>query len=242
MASKQHRKNGTKKTRRLVLFVGWFFGVIGLLSFMMLVFSFTDVPYNAYYRLGATKIKLSRPPDLIVILSGNSMPSPDGFIRAYYGTQAARQYPDAKVILSLPKDQDGSLRPLKLMADELIIKGIDSSRILFEPMGFNTRSQALNVAALWPGKSNPSVLLITAPEHMYRSIKTFQKAGFPEVGGWATFDQPIDPKSAINQEKTTDIQVKNLSLRYNMWSYLQYELLVLREYTAIAYYKIKGWI
>jgi len=27
-----------------------------------------------------------------------------------------------------------------------------------------------------------------------------------------------------------------------MWSYMQYEIIVMREYTAIAYYRVKGWI
>jgi hypothetical protein len=31
-------------------------------------------------------------------------------------------------------------------------------------------------------------------------------------------------------------------LRYNMWSYLHLELFVFREYCAIGYYKLKGWI
>ena len=171
------------------------------------------------------------------------MPSPDGLIRAYYGAQAARQYPNARIIIALPYNEEDSLQPLKLMAHELIAKGIDSSRIQFEPLGFNTRSQAVNIATMFTGKERKiSLVLITSPEHMYRSVRTFRKVGFSDVGGVAAFDRPIDPEKAMDKGKAKDIRVKSLSLRYNMWSYLHYELFVLREYCAICYYKLKGWI
>jgi len=33
-----------------------------------------------------------------------------------------------------------------------------------------------------------------------------------------------------------------LNIRYNMWSNLQYEIKVLREFAAIFYYKMKGYL
>ena len=77
---------------------------------------------------------------------------------------------------------------------------------------------------------------------LFQSVKAFRKAGFAEVGGLPAFDRPIEPDQAMDKENTKDIRVKSLSLRYNMWSYLEYELIVMREYCAIAYYKFKGWI
>ncbi|MCX6223697.1 MAG: hypothetical protein NTV01_02930 [Bacteroidia bacterium] len=77
---------------------------------------------------------------------------------------------------------------------------------------------------------------------MYRSVKAFIKAGFTDVGGLSAFDKPIEPGKAMDKENTKDIRVKSLSLRYNIWSYLHYELIVIREYFAVAYYKLKGWI
>lgn len=227
----------------LMKFSIWTLGIIGFFSLMALIFSFTDIPYYAYHRLGTSNAKMTRTPEVIVILSGSGMPSPDGLIRAYYGVQAARKYPRAKIIIALPYNEGDSLKSLKLMANELIIKGIDSSRIEYEPYGFNTRSQALNIASRFTDeKTRISMALITSPEHMYRSVKTFKKAGFANVGGLAAFDLPIEPEKAMDTDKNRDIRVKSLSLRYNMWSYLHYELTVLREYFAIGYYKIKGWI
>ena len=240
-------KSGGKNVRGLIHSLAnigrWFLGITGFFAILALILSFTDLPYNAYYKLGTKNAKLTRPPEVIVILSGSGMPSPDGLMRSWYGVQAARQFPGAKIIIALPYDEGDSPKPLQLMADELIIKGIESSRIQFEPLGFNTRSQAMNIAGRYPGdQSSTAVLLITSPEHMYRSVKAFKKAGFTAVGGLPVFDTPIEPEKAKDNESTKDIRVKSLSLRYNMWSYLHYELIVLREYCAIGYYKLKGWI
>jgi uncharacterized SAM-binding protein YcdF (DUF218 family) len=219
------------------------FGITGCFTFLILILSFTDIPFYAYYQLGTTNSKSGHTPDIIVILSGSGMPSPDGLIRAYYGVKAARKYKHAKIIIAIPYDQADSMQPLKLMAHELIVEGIDSSRIQFEPLGFNTRSQAKNISTMFYSEKNKlSLVIITSPEHMYRSVKTFLKVGFSDVGGIAAFDKPIDEEKAMDKMKSKDIRIKSLSLRYNMWSYLHIELYVLREYCAICYYKLKGWI
>ena len=240
---KRNGKYFSALIRSAIKFSKWFLGIVGSFSLVIFILSLTDIPYFAYYRLGTPDIRSNHSPDLIVILSGSSMPSPDGLIRAWYGVQAARQYPDAKIIIALPYSDGDSLKPLKLMAYELTVKGVDSTRIRFEPLGFNTRSQALNIAAMFPlNKSQLSVVVITSPEHTYRSVKTFLKAGFADVCGLAAFDKPVDPEKAADKGKSRDIRIKSLDLRYNMWSYLEYELTVMREYCAIAYYKLKGWI
>lgn len=220
-----------------------FFSFIGIISFLFFVLSFTDIPYYAYYNLSVVEEKLPADPDLIVVLGGAGMPSPDGLIRTYYAAEAANKYKTASIIIALPYNEIDSLHQLKLMANELIIRGIDSMRITYEPLGFNTRSQALNIAAMnEKRKDQLSLLLISSPEHIYRSVKTFKKAGFTYVGGTAAFEHPVDEEKIKDKENTTDTRVKSLDLRYNMWSYLHYELLVAREYCAIFYYKLKGWI
>jgi uncharacterized SAM-binding protein YcdF (DUF218 family) len=227
---------------RTFKFSVWFLGVFGIFSFLILLLSFTDIPYYAYYWLGTSNAELNKNPDVIAVLGGSGMPSPDGLIRTYYAAEYALKYKEAKIIIALPSNENGSLKQLNLMAHELIIRGVDSSRITYEPLGFNTHSQAVNIASRFKEKSQLSLLIITSPEHMYRSIKTFKKTGFDNVGGIPAFEKPIDEEKVKDKENTKDTRVKNLSLRYNMWSYLNYELIVLREYSAISYYKIKGWL
>jgi uncharacterized SAM-binding protein YcdF (DUF218 family) len=227
----------------LLKFFKWFFIVLGIFSFLILILSFTDIPFYAYYNLGVSNAKLSHRPDAIVVLGGAGMPSPDGLIRTYYAAEAAEQYDDAVIIIALPPDEQNNLHQSELMAHEMILKGVDSLRIKFEPIGFNTHSQAENIGKMYgANKEKTSILLITTPEHMYRSVKTFRKAGFMDVGGASAFEKPIDAEMVKDKENSKDTRVKSLALRYNMWSYLNYELLVAREYCAIFYYKIKGWI
>lgn len=221
----------------------WFFRAIGALAFLMVVMSFTDIPYYAYHYLGTCNAKLYHKPDAIVLLGGGGMPSPDGLIRCYYAAEAAREDTSAEIIIALPYDKDDSLQQLNLMKKELVIRGVDPSRISFEPLGFNTHSQAENIAARYAErKSGMNLLLVTSPEHMYRSVKVFSRLGFGRVGGRAAFENPVDEEMAADTGSGSDPRVKSVALRYNMWSYLQYELLVLKEYCAITYYKLKGWI
>lgn len=212
---------------------------------LLIVLSFTDIPYYAYYNLGTTDSKLTSKPDLIVVLGGAGMPSSDGLMRCYYAAEAANQFKDAKIIIALPynENETDSLWQLKLMSHELIIRQIDATRIGYEPLGFNTHSQAVNIAKVLKNSLHTiSVLIITSPEHMYRSVRSFYKVGFAHVSGMATFEKPVDEIKIEDTNPSKDLRVKSLAIRYNMWSYLHYELLVLREYSAICYYKIKGWM
>jgi len=233
-----------QKVKTIVYFLlRWLKIVLIFIGFIFLFFwilSFTDIPYYAYHLLGTSAGKLKQEPNIIVVLGGSGMPSPDGFMRCYYASKAAQQFPLSKIIIALPFNQTDSFKQLHLMQKELIIHGVDSLRISFEPMGFNTHSQAMNIAKRFDKeKSTLSVLIVTSPEHMYRAVKTFRSAGFTNVGGEPAFEVPSDEEKIKNRHNK---QIKSLSFRYNMWSYLNYELLVLREYVAIAYYWVMGWI
>lgn len=207
----------------------------------MLLLSLTDIPFHAYYKLASTDDVLSKDPNVIVILSGSGMPSPEGLIRTYYGAEAAKQFSDARVIIATPFNEGAdSLIQIQIIEKELLLKGILPHRIEYEPFGYNTYSQAKNIGMRYDTNKNAiSLLIVTSPEHMYRSIRTFQKVGFSDVGSLAAFEIPID---AIKLENSKEKRSVGLLLRYNMWSYLNYEILVLREYVAITYYKLKGWI
>ncbi|MCK5775672.1 MAG: YdcF family protein, partial [Bacteroidales bacterium] len=147
------------------------------------------------------------------------------------------------IIIALPYSDQDSLKQLRIMANELTLKGIDSTRISFEPLGINTRTQAVNIVSMLQIEQNRlSILVVTTPEHMYRAVHTLIKAGCYNVAGLSTFEKPIEEARLISTKNIKDTPEPNLSFRYNMWSYLNYELLVLREYVAISYYKYKGWL
>jgi uncharacterized SAM-binding protein YcdF (DUF218 family) len=219
--------------KKLLLFFGVF-------SVAFIILSFTSLPYWAYYGLAATDDQLELAPSTIVIMGGDGMPSPSGLMRLYNGIEKAVEHPFSKIIIALPYNEFDSTFQLSLMAHELVQKGVDTNRIVFAPNGFNTRSQALEIREL--ADTTAPLLIVSSPEHMYRSIHSFRKVGFQIVGGSPSFEKPSDEERLKDKTDKEDTKVRNLALRYNMWSYMQYEIIVLREYTAIAYYWVKGWI
>lgn len=220
-------------SKKSLLFLGGF-------SVVFIILSFTSLPYWAYYGLAATDDQLEVTPSTIVIMGGDGMPSPSGLMRLYNGIEKAVEHPNSKIIIALPYNEYDSTFQLSLMAYELVQKGIDTNRIVFAPKGFNTRSQALEIKEL--ADTSAPMLIVSSPEHMYRSIHSFRKVGFQIVGGSPSFENPSDEEKLKDETDKDETKVRNLALRYNMWSYMQYEIIVMREYTAIAYYWVKGWI
>ena len=215
--------------------------VCGSLLLCFIILSFTDIPYYAYYHLGISGGFLKGKPERIIVLGGAGMPSPDGLIRLYYASEAAKTWEDASIIIAFPNENDiNNSVQTKLIIHELFIRGIDTNRIIFEPKGTNTYHQAMNCAKLLNSKNDTiSTLLVSSPEHMYRAIKVYKKAGIKNIGGLPAFEVPLENNNLLNEEFQSE---KSLAFRYNMWSYMHYEILVLREYCAIVFYKIRGWI
>ena len=214
---------------------------ISILTCVFVLLAFTEIPYWAYYTLASVEEVIEGKPKTIVIMGGDGMPSPSGLMRCYYGAEKALLFPEAKIIIALPSSEEDSSKQLHLMAHELVLKGVDTNRIQFAKKGFNTRSQAQEIAALLTDKSE-NLLIVSSPEHMFRCIASFKKLGFKHVGSNPAFEKPNSEKQLKDKSKERDKRIRNLTLRYNLWSYMQYEIIVLREYLAISYYWFKGWI
>lgn len=210
-------------------------------ALIFIVLAFTDIPFWAYHRLGELKQQLEKEPDYIIVMGGDGMPSPAGLMRCYYGVHHASKFPQSKIILAMPYNLEDSTYQLELMKAEFVVKGIDSNRISFAPKGYNTRTQALEISQQIQNK-NANLLIVTSPEHTYRTLACFQKLGFKSIGGSPTFEHPPDEDFLDNKKEKDRMRVSNLNLRYNVWSYMQYEIIVLREYVAISYYWLKAWI
>jgi uncharacterized SAM-binding protein YcdF (DUF218 family) len=218
--------------------------VLGSILLFAVLLSFTSYPYWACYWLGVHNSDIKGNPDVIILLGGGGMPSPDGLIRAYYTAQSGIEFPEALIYIAMPHDTAlHSESPEYLLAHELLIRGIDSSRIHYEPDGNNTRAQAVNIFKMLGSNSADTIILriVTSPEHMYRSVATFRKAGFKNVGGMASFDEAITERLLLG-EHGLNLETSRLNIRYNMWNYLKYEISAVREYCAIAYYKCRGWM
>lgn len=235
--------------------------VLGSVSLVMIILAFTSAPFWIRYNMGIAKSAITGIPEYIVVLGGGGIPSESGLMRTYYGAKAGKQFPNAKIIVALPGDREDSLSSVNQMKQELVVRGIAPERILLEDSGMNTRAEALLVkelitkyelqisnsdsSSLVPRPS--SLLLITSPTHLYRSVLTFEKAGFKHVDGVPAFERDLESDLLFSSKKlggrnwVPDVG-ENLALRYRLWNYLQYELIILREWVAIAYYWLMGWI
>jgi len=189
-----------------------------------------------------------KPPVTIVLLSGSGIPSESGLLRTYFTATIGKMYPDANIVISMPGDLTDSMSDPRLTSNELVLRGIARERISHEILGKNTRQQALKLSE---GKTQAQlgqpVTLVTAPEHMKRAVLVFRKCGFTAVSGFPTFGNSMQTDMTFNDSdlkgnKYVPSIGNNLQVRYQFWTHLKLEVLVMREYFGLMYYKLRGWI
>jgi uncharacterized SAM-binding protein YcdF (DUF218 family) len=238
-----------KTVKRLLIFTRGLILVPGVLFLILLTLSFTTLPFWGYYWLGTSESKIAGKPDYIVLLGGGGMPSESNLMRAFFVFRAAQLAPESKIMISIPGDTANPASTARLVASELISKGIDSVRIYYEEMGTNTRSQAMRLQQFeGENLTGKSVLLVSSPEHMRRAVLTFRKAGFKEVNALPAFENALESDLSFDDKELGGSQVllpdigSNTTVRYQFWNHLKYEILIAREMAALAYYKLRGWI
>jgi len=226
-----------KKICRIIFFS------LGIFSFILVIISFTRIPYDVQVWLGSHESSYKFYPDEIVFLGGSGMPSESNLIRLYYVSELSRKYPQAKILVVHPIDES----VIADMKEELVLRGVDSSKIEIEKEGTNTHDQSMNIALHFPRLLKRHVLIVTSTESMLRTVNTFRKAGFESVGGQSAYEIPMFVDLGYNFKKSggkiysPDVS-GNLALRYNFWNYLKLEISCMREFTAIGYYWLNGWI
>jgi uncharacterized SAM-binding protein YcdF (DUF218 family) len=231
---------------------------LGVVFMLQVLLALTPLPFHVWYRMGMRYSGISRPPDYIVVLGGGGMPSESGLMRCWYAAKAGSYFPGSKILIALPGDTADSLSSVSGMKNELILRGIEPERILFEDSGTNTRAQALNILRITSppvplsfrrggAAGEAGILLITSPEHLYRAFLTFKKAGFIKVDGVPAFEEAIEADITYQGKRlggrhwVPDIG-ESITIRYGFWTQLRYEALILREWLALGYYWVKGWI
>ena len=240
--------------------------IMGLFFILMIILAFTTAPFWIRYNMGVKKSGIHRPPEYIIFLGGGGMPSESALMRCWYTARVANYYTHAKVIIAQPGDIHDTLNSLYQIKDELVLRGIPPQRILFEDKGTNTRAQAKNIQLRMRNEGSGmkkqwsmvngqrsmvngqwSILIVTSPDHLYRSMLTFQKAGFRKVDGIPAFEKDVESDLSFNAQKLGGRRFipdvgKNITLRYKFWTHLEYEIQIIREYFALGYYKLMGWI
>ena len=226
----------------------WFLLASGLAFLILCILAFTTIPFHLYHRLATYSLPGKIPPKAIVMLSGAGIPSENGLIRAYFTATLANRYPDAAVIIAAPGDTSDAMSDPMQIFNELTLRGVNPQQIIFETEGKNTRGQAINLISE-SGKdlANSNIILVTSPEHVKRAVKTFRRAGFALVSALPAFESSLSEDLTFNDRDLKGNKLippigGNMQLRYQFWNHLKYEILVIREYFALAFYKVKGWM
>ena len=132
------------------------------------------------------------------------------------------------------------------MTQYLINYGIAPDKILYMTGGSNTRAQSLCLADSFPNITSANCLIITAPEHLSRTLKCLHKCGFQNIRGIGAFENTVDFDLSIDKQALKGNKyipdIESTNLRYTYWNYLKLEIICFREYFATMYYWMKDWI
>ena len=221
--------------------IKFIFFVLGFLFFLMLVLAFTSAPFYWYFNLGQNPDKEAQitQPRHVVMFGGAGMPSEDNLMRLYH-TAALAQHFDAPVILVHPKDSLCQSEMTRLLKQD----GIED--IEYMTGGANTRSQCVELKEKYPQLVDQPMLVVTSPEHVRRTVKCLNKVGFTNVIGKAAYPATVDFDLSLKRQKLGGNEaipsVESIKMRYTFFNYLKLEITCIREYFALGYYRIKGWI
>lgn len=192
-------------------------------------------------------------PTHILVLGGSGVPGESALMRLWYTAEAAREWPEAPVWMALPCDGDSAARAYTV---ELTLRGVVTGRCAPRACGRNTREQAVALVQDLEGEESARVLVVTSPEHVRRACGAIrcaaQEAGAAvEVRGKPAFNLSVDDpppgetqvKSEVAEESAPAADLgSGQVLRYNIWSNASYTLDATREYVALLYYRMRGWI
>ena len=217
----------------------------GVALILLFALCWSPYPWRMYYWLSMPEAHLEAAPEWIVVLGGGGIPSESGLMRTYYGALAAERYPDAQLVVALPEYEGTEDSSLRRMRRELVMRGVAEERVRLEPRGASTRAQALEIGKMIePGAA---VMLVTSPEHVRRSVLTFRRAGFEHVGAYAASDTHADGDLSLSADDVGSGSYApalegSLMLRYGFWNHVGYMTRFAREFAALCYYRLKGWI
>lgn len=207
-------------------------GLAALLLVAQIVMGITGIPSAVVRWFTSEELPPGVAPRVIVVLGGGGIPSESGLMRTYCAAVVGRRYPASRLICSLPADGDPETSSVGRMRDELVLRGIPRESVSLESKAHNTHEQAVAIRnLLGPAALNDPLILVTSPSHTRRAVLCFRRQGFTQVGGVPAL------------EVDTDADLGNgLFVRYGFWNALESQVRFLREFAAMVYYKLRGWI
>lgn len=127
----------------------------------------------------------------------------------------ARQYPDARIVLSGGPGhiaRNETMTESSIARDLLVSLGIAPERILTEDHSRTTYENAVNSAVLIAPKAGQRWMLITSAFHMPRAVATFEGAGFSVI------PYPVDFRTVgTSLPDSIPMGIESLDLAFHEW-------------------------
>ena len=223
---------------------------LGVIFLAVLVLPATPWPWRWAGAFAEPGRPAAGAPDVIVLMGGGGIPSRSGLMRAWKTAEAARVFPEARVIVAMPFD-DGETWP-GAMEHELAMRGVEQDRLSREPLGRNTREQAVEtfrmVAPPDGSSPQPNIALVTCPDHMRRTWRAFEHAGFTNLIAYPAWAAPVRADLSYDE---AELGAKrslggaiggNDMIKYRYWDNLELLVKLARESVALVYYRAMGWV
>ena len=217
---------------RIIRFLGRVSVVtLAVLFVLQVVIASSPIPEWLMEWLSVSDDEAEHNPRYVVVL-GHDIPSQAGLICAYYAAQSGRDRGGITYIIAMPTDDDPDKSSPGRIRDELVLRGIPRSDILFESTGLDTHQQAVFVRKMLADDALAQpLLLVTSPSHMRRALLCFRKQGFTHMTPLPAYDI------------TSQIDLGPwIFFRYTFWARLEWQARIARELTALVVYKLRGWI
>ena len=227
--------------KRLTNLIKFLLFLLGIISAIIIALAFTSVPFYRYYNLGKSpNLEIeSFAPRQVVMFGGAGMPSEDNLMRLYHTAALARHF-EVPVLLVHPQDSLCQAEMTRLLHQGSI------DQISYMTEGSNTRSQCVELKEAYPHLLNQQFIIVTSPEHVRRTVKSLNKVGFNNVIGVAAYPATVDFDLSLKKEKLGGNElvpsIESIKMRYTFFNYLKLEITCIREYIALTYYRMKGWI
>jgi uncharacterized SAM-binding protein YcdF (DUF218 family) len=151
-------------------------------------------------------------------------------MRAMEGARLYQMLNDPMIIVSGGENpfMGGGTPESELIADLLMDMGVPKGRIILESISQSTREQAQQLSPLLRRYEIDRFILVTSPLHMHRSLAVFRANGM----------KPIPGPSAL----PTDIFLDSNQVILPSWVALDASQAAMREFMALAYYWVRGWL
>ena len=159
-----------------------------------------------------------------VIASRHRLVLKDHAIRLIAFADAARRYPQAKLIVtgSGPESGNGSLGEANATREVLQALGMDISRVLFDSESHDAPEQVSNAKALAHPAPGETWLLVAS------AVQTPRAVGLFRTQGWPVIADPVDYQSVAAKiqpivDPDFEANLRTASLALNEWAGLLYD-------------------